>query len=165
MTESAEHPPTGQFTLRKMLALVAAWAVASAWPQWLSKSPTMPSGWGAVVFVALFYLLPVGVPLTLLIIRGRRAVPWLGAGMAIAVAIMIHGYVQVTRAHRSITMPESIWLAITLAGLGAGCGGNVGTAMAALRNRRWWTAAGWAFLAILCGGVFWLLRWLVLYAG
>jgi len=155
-----------RLTLAKVLALVAVWGVACAWPKWLGlKLPMLEPWWAAGALAAAFIAVPVGLPLSLLVLRGRAIVPWLATGFAAAAGIAIYHYVRLTQQHWSSDAEGLICLAIAFGGLGAACGGCVGMCATAVNCRRKWMFSLWATLAVACAADFLLLRHAVLFWG
>lgn len=158
-----EHPR--QFSIAKLFALVAVWALASALAKWLSSARPMPDGWGYFLCVVAFFMLPVGLPLSILIIRGARAVVSLAIGLVVAVAMVLYYYFVLKRPSMTYSFPEAYWLLAAFAGQGAGFTGSAWALITAARGRRWLSVSGWAIAAAASACAFWLLRWMVLYAG
>jgi hypothetical protein len=152
-----QMPPLtdSQLSIRRLFAIVAAWAIAFTWPQWMDARY---NSWGNVIWWALFTL-SVGLPLSLLVIGGRPMIPWLVAG-GFAACLIATWYLY-SEFRRRTGVPYGT-LAVVIAGLGAGTAGSSRACYRHRLARRWLRATAWALTALTCSALFawfvWLLR-------
>lgn len=132
-----------------LMAAIAT-AIVTRIDQW-NVQPWQARG----ALLGAFFVLPVALPLTLVILRGWGIVPWLIAGAVIVEGIAV--YLRYTEfARRTAPLPEQIVTALIVAGVGACWLGCWVAAAMSVREERLLAAVSWGaggFLATLTLGV------------
>ncbi len=100
------------------------------------------------MLVGAFLVVPIALPLTLVILRGWRIIPWLIAGAVLVEGIAIRlSYTEFART--TAPLRERFVMALIVAGVGACWLGCWVSAVSAIREERWPAAAGWGAGGVL----------------
>ena len=149
-----------QFSMGKLLALVAVWAFAFAALRWSGAAIIGAPWWAVAIFMGLF-VLPVSVPLMQLVLVTRLVWRWTVCG-AFAALLIAFVYLWAEHSRRTVTFHEQCFAAFVAAGYGASIGGCSRLCFREASRRTWPMALVWAGLALSFGVVF---LWLLYVAG
>lgn len=144
MPDCEAAPP--RLSLRKLFAVVAIWSFAFAALHW-SGARLIGGPWWAVTLFTGIVTLPVGFPLTLVVLSRRRVWPWLISG-AFAVLASAFMYARVYMGHRTWPTHELLFLALYTAGYDTSAGGCFGLALRAAERHAWPMVIFWQCLAL-----------------
>ena len=150
--------PVCRLSMAQLLGLVAIWAMAFAWPYWIGARPANSQPpWGRA-FESAVGAVPVGVPLTLVVIVGRNVLSRLVVGRFVAVAVAFANLHSVFEGRTGVNFGP---MAIVFFGLGAGMMGCGRVCYLHTFARHWWRGALWGAAALVCVAEYVFFIWLV----